>query len=187
KTPQRPDWPRSTPANSTERRRLRRRLTRCCDVSTATRSTPRRSIWCRRCGASSRRVRRSSRSGRSCSRHSTRSAPRRRRGRRPARVQRREARVAGSPNSARRGRERPRLYTEPACKLTRRTTLGFEAIAFAEDMLGMTLLPWQQWWLKHALELEPGGSFRYRTVLTLVARQNGKTTLLKALALYFMY
>lgn len=95
--------------------------------------------------------------------------------------------MAGLPSSARRGRERPRLFTEPARRLTRKTTLGFEAISFAEDMLGMTLLPWQKWWLKHALELEPDGSFRYRTVLTLVARQNGKTTLLKALALYFMY
>lgn len=85
------------------------------------------------------------------------------------------------------GREQPRLATEPRRKLTRKTTLGFEAITFAEEMLGMELLPWQRWWLLHALELDPGGGFRFRTVLTLVARQNGKTTLLKALALYFMY
>lgn len=92
-----------------------------------------------------------------------------------------------SPSSALLGRERPRLYTQPARRLTRKTTLGYEAAAFAEDMLGMQLLPWQRWWLLHALELEPGGGFRHRVILTLVARQSGKTTLLKALSLYFAY
>lgn len=86
-----------------------------------------------------------------------------------------------------RGREVPRLFTPPARKLTRKTTLGYEAAKFAEEMLGVELLPWQRWWLLHALELNPDGGFRYRTVLTLVARQNGKTHLLKCLALYFMY
>lgn len=85
------------------------------------------------------------------------------------------------------GRETPRLATEPLRKLTRKTTLGFEVIDFAEQLLGVALLPWQRWWLLHALELVPGGGFRYRTVLTLVARQSGKTTLLKILALAFMY
>lgn len=85
------------------------------------------------------------------------------------------------------GRESPRLFTPPLRKLTRKTTLGFEAIEFAETVLGVILLLWQRWWLIHALELLPGGGFRYRTVLTLVGRQNGKTTLLKVLSLYMMY
>lgn len=85
------------------------------------------------------------------------------------------------------GSETPRLGTTPLRELTPETSLGFEAITFAEDVVGVTLLPWQRWWLVHALELRPDGSFRYRTVLTLVARQNGKTTLLKIVALYFMY
>lgn len=85
------------------------------------------------------------------------------------------------------GCEMPRLGTAPLRELTPATSLGFEAIRFAEDVVGVTLLPWQRWWLVHALELRPDGSFRYRTVLTLVARQNGKTTLLKIVALYFMY
>lgn len=89
--------------------------------------------------------------------------------------------------TALRGRASPRLFTEPRRKLTRRTTLGYEAARFAEEMLGMTLLPWQRWWLMHALELDSNGDFRFRTVLTLVARQNGKTHLLKALALWAMY
>ncbi|MEU0467204.1 terminase [Amycolatopsis sp. NPDC006131] len=60
-------------------------------------------------------------------------------------------------------------------------------IEFAETMLGVELLPWQKWWLLHALELLPGGGFRYRVLVTLVARQSGKTTLIKILALAFMY
>lgn len=85
------------------------------------------------------------------------------------------------------GSETPRLSTEPLRPLTPETSYGFEAIAFAQDVLGVELLPWQKWWLIHALELREDGTFRFRTVLTLVGRQNGKTTLLKIVALYFMY
>jgi len=94
---------------------------------------------------------------------------------------------AGSRGSAVRGREQPRLFPPPLRRLTRKTTLGYAAIQFAEEMLGMDLLPWQKWWLIHALELLPGGGFRFRTIITLVARQNGKTTLLKVLCLFLMY
>lgn len=85
------------------------------------------------------------------------------------------------------GCETPRLWTKPLRPLTKRTSLGFEAIAFAETIVGIPLLPWQKWWLIHALELKPDGSFRFRTVITLVGRQNGKTALLKIVALYFLY
>lgn len=51
----------------------------------------------------------------------------------------------------------------------------------------MDLLPWQRFFLIHALELLPDGSFRFRTVVLLVARQNGKSTLAQVLALFFMY
>lgn len=85
------------------------------------------------------------------------------------------------------GSAEPRIGTEPLRPLTPETSLGFEAIEFAEVVLGVELLPWQRWWLIHALELRPDGRFRFRTVLTLVARQNGKTTLLKIVALWAMY
>jgi hypothetical protein len=49
------------------------------------------------------------------------------------------------------------------------------------------LFPWQKWFLIHALELMPDKTFRYRTVVLLVARQNGKSTLAQVLALFFMY
>jgi hypothetical protein len=96
------------------------------------------------------------------------------------------------------GRTVPRLYTRPlvtgepgpcgcGCALTDTTSLGFQAIAFAETVAAVALLPWQRWWLIHALELLPDGSFRFRTIITLVARQQGKTWLLKVLALWSMY
>jgi len=59
--------------------------------------------------------------------------------------------------------------------LTRRTSLGFDAAEFAADVLGIELIPWQRWLLIHALELRPDGRWRFRTVLVLVSRQNGKT------------
>src|SRR6266705_2882 len=85
------------------------------------------------------------------------------------------------------GHQEPRLWTRPLRPLTPETSLGFEAIQFAEGVLGVSLFPWQKWWLRAVLELNTDGSLRYRTVLTLIARQNGKTHLLKILALYMLY
>ncbi|MFC0623831.1 hypothetical protein [Kribbella deserti] len=85
------------------------------------------------------------------------------------------------------GKTVPRLWTPPLRDLSEpNATLGHAVIAFAE-MLGEPLLPWQRWWALHALELTEDGRFRFGTVLTLVARQNGKTTLLKILALTLLY
>ena len=85
------------------------------------------------------------------------------------------------------GHEVPRIYTPPLRKLTPRTSAGFACIEFAEDVLGLVLFPWQKWFLIHALELLPDKTFRFRTVVLLVARQNGKSTLAQVLALFFMY
>ncbi|MDN5919556.1 MAG: hypothetical protein L0I76_31395, partial [Pseudonocardia sp.] len=83
------------------------------------------------------------------------------------------------------GSTTPRLGTPPlvdgppgpcgcGCALTPASSLGFEAEAFAIQVLSIALLPWQRHWLIHALELRPDGGYRFRTVLTLVGRQNGK-------------
>jgi hypothetical protein len=53
-------------------------------------------------------------------------------------------------------------------------------------VLGVAVLPWQRWLFIHALELDLWGGYRFRTVLVLVARQNGKTTALSILALWRM-
>ena len=67
-------------------------------------------------------------------------------------------------------------------------------LAFAEQVLRVALLPWQRWWLIHALELSivrhpvtGRRALRFRTLLTLVARQQGKTFLLRILALWAMF
>ena len=84
----------------------------------------------------------------------------------------------------------PRIYTPPLRELTRDTTLGYEAINFAEQVLGLTLIPWQRWLLVHALETidtDDGWRLRFRTVVVLIGRQNGKTTLGAILSLFFLY
>lgn len=67
-------------------------------------------------------------------------------------------------------------------------TDGEACIKFAEDILGITLYPWQTWLLNHALELDATGKlYRFRIIITMVARQNGKTTVENILALWHMY
>lgn len=83
-----------------------------------------------------------------------------------------------------------RVYTPELRPLTPETSLGFAAIEYAETVLEKTLYPWQKWALIHALEivggLETGWKFRFRTILFLISRQNGKTVLSEVLASFFM-
>lgn len=89
------------------------------------------------------------------------------------------------------GSEQPRIFTPPLRELTEDTSLGFAVIYFAEHVLGVRLLPWQKWLFIHALEIvgdfEGDWHFRFRTVLVLVARQQGKTMMSEILALFFLY
>ncbi|MEO7260265.1 MAG: terminase [Jatrophihabitantaceae bacterium] len=92
------------------------------------------------------------------------------------------------------GCEVPRVYTpplsplEPRSPVTEKRTLGYACIDFAHKDLLIKLFPWQCWLLVHMLELVPGTRrLRFRTVLVLVARQNGKSTLSVVLALFFVY
>ena len=79
----------------------------------------------------------------------------------------------------------PRYGTPPRRKLTEATSRGFACIRFAER-LGIGLYPWQKLALIRALELNEDGTYRFRVVLILVSRQNGKTTLVKVLTLWRM-
>lgn len=97
------------------------------------------------------------------------------------------------------GREAARVFTPPLRDLvpavrdadgnvTRpATTDGYSVIDFAEGVLRVKLLPWQKWFLIHALELLPNGRYRFRYVVLLVARQNGKSTVSQVLALWWLY
>lgn len=88
------------------------------------------------------------------------------------------------------GNTEPRIFTPPLRELTPDTSLGFEMCDFAES-LGFKLLPWQRWLLVHAFEIlgtfEDGWELRFRTVLVLIARQNGKTLITTVITLYFLY
>lgn len=85
------------------------------------------------------------------------------------------------------GSETPRLSTPPLRDLADpANTLGYSFIAFA-SMCRVQLTPWQCWLAVHALETNPDGSLRYKTILVLVGRQCGKTTFAKLLTLFFMY
>lgn len=85
------------------------------------------------------------------------------------------------------GRTEPRLWTRPLRELTPETSLGFEVIEFALEILGVDLYPWQRWLLIHALELLEDGTYRFRRVIVLVARQQGKTTLASVLAAWWLF
>lgn len=93
------------------------------------------------------------------------------------------------------GKTTPRIYTKPLehhCnpltgEILPEFTDGPACIAFARTMLGIELFPWQEWLLNHALELTDEGYYRWRIVIVMVARQNGKTTVENVLALWHMY
>lgn len=94
------------------------------------------------------------------------------------------------------GCEQPRIFTPPRRELTPDTSHGFAAVAFAEDVLGLRLFPWQRWLLIHGLELaepapdDPPGApprYRFRFCVVEVARQNGKSLLMLVLALWHVY
>ncbi len=93
--------------------------------------------------------------------------------------------VFGAIDDEKHGVTLPRIFTPPLRPLTKETSNGFAVIAFAEIMLHVHLYPWQQWLLVHALELLEDGSYRFRKVIVLVARQNGKTTLMGVLAAWW--
>ena len=79
------------------------------------------------------------------------------------------------------------MFTPPLRELTPDTSLGFSVIEFAEQILCISLYPWQKFLLIHGLELKENGTFRFRTLVVLVARQNGKSTLGQVLALWALY
>jgi hypothetical protein len=86
------------------------------------------------------------------------------------------------------GSTTPRLWTPPLVdELTPETSYGFDLIDFARDVVGTPFDPWQEWLAVHVGELLPDGRPRFRVVLILVSRQNGKTLFAKTLILYWLF
>lgn len=88
------------------------------------------------------------------------------------------------------GVTQPRIFTPPLRKLNQSTSLGYACIEYAEKVLGKELYPWQKFALIHALEiagsLKGKWTFRFRTVLFLISRQNGKTVLSEVISSFFL-
>lgn len=96
------------------------------------------------------------------------------------------------------GSTTPRLVTPPlvvgppgpcgcGCALTEETSYGFDVEVFARDVLHHPLDPWQRYAAIHGGELLPDGRPRFRVLLLLIARQNGKTELLVILTLFWLF
>ena len=92
----------------------------------------------------------------------------------------------------------PRLWTRPlvtgppgpcecGCALTEESSYGFDVIWFAEHVLGTPLDPWEQFAVIHGGELLPDDRPRFRKLLIIVARQQGKTLLARVLTLYWQF
>jgi hypothetical protein len=73
------------------------------------------------------------------------------------------------------------------CGLNPQTSWGFDCNHFTKNVLRYNLLPWQEWLNIHALEKSEDGGFRFKIVVVLVARQNGKTSWLKQLGLWRLF
>ena len=96
------------------------------------------------------------------------------------------------------GRTTPRIFTRPlvsgepgpcgcGCALSPATSEGFAVDDFAADVLKRPLDPWERWLVIHGMEKLPNGWPRFRQLLILVARQNGKTHVLVVLSLYWLW
>src|SRR5882724_11041178 len=84
------------------------------------------------------------------------------------------------------GKAEPRLCTPSLRELTRETSYGFEVIDFARE-IGHPLLPWQKTAVVRGGELLPDGRPRFRIVVLLVSRQNGKTELPVVLSAFWQF
>lgn len=103
-----------------------------------------------------------------------------------------------SENDALLGSVTPRLWTKPlitgppgpcvcGCALTEDTSYGVDVVWFAEHVLGTPLDPWEVFAAIHGGELLPDGRPRFRKLLIIVARQQGKTLLCRVLTLYWLF
>lgn len=86
------------------------------------------------------------------------------------------------------GHTEARIFTPPLVDIMLpENSYGHAVIRFASNILKQPLDPWQEWLVLRAGELLADGRPRFRQVLVLVARQNGKTFLMQVLAAYWLF
>lgn len=106
--------------------------------------------------------------------------------------------VPGTPAAEVLGRTLPRIWTPPlvtgspgpcgcGCALSPETSEGFDRVRFADEVLGRPFDPWQRWVVIHAGEKLPSGRLRFRHVIVIVARQNGKSEIPIVLGLSWLF
>lgn len=84
------------------------------------------------------------------------------------------------------GRATPRVWTPPLRELTPETSYGFEYLDYMDE-IGHPMLPWQRFAAIHGGELLEDGRPRFRILLVIVARQNGKTELPVGLSVWWQF
>ena len=110
---------------------------------------------------------------------------------------------ASTKRKPKKGKAVPRVYTPPLRELTPETSWGFDLIWFAREIEGVPFTPWQEWLAIHSLELMPRERVmemypdmpelwdqempRFKTILVMVARQNGKTHFVKTLIKWALF
>ena len=82
---------------------------------------------------------------------------------------------------------KPAVIDEEGNVLEEATSYGFGVITFAREILGTPLDEWEEVAVIRGGELLPGGRCRFKKLLIIVARQNGKTFLLDVLAKFWLY
>lgn len=80
------------------------------------------------------------------------------------------------------GSQMPRVWCAPSAP----TGAGSEVIALAE-LAGLDLLPWERFVIEQALGQRPDESWAAFVVLLIVARQNGKGSIVEAVELYMLF
>lgn len=68
-----------------------------------------------------------------------------------------------------------------------KATYGHAVIAFARNVCRTPLDPWEEWLVLRCGELTGDNLPRFRQILTIVARQNGKSFLLRVLAAFWLF
>lgn len=74
------------------------------------------------------------------------------------------------------------------CGLNPDTSWGFSCIDFLKNVMRWRLLPYQEWLYIHALEKnDSDGGFRFKILVVLISRQQGKTYWLKGLGIWRLF
>src|SRR5690348_1597157 len=85
------------------------------------------------------------------------------------------------------GHAEPRISTPDAAgPLTTETTSGYGVLQWLDENLSWKPLPWQKTVILRAHELNNDGSLRYKRICVLCGRQSGKSSLVSALACYWL-